>query len=364
MTQREKMNAEGELHRKVVRSSVAENSVFDRAYAVMNILATIVASYGLLADSAAVVIGAMVIAMLLGPISGVALALVDGDNRLLREALTALIAGVLLVFVTAFLIGFFNKEIPASREMMDRTAPNLFDLMIALGGGAAGAYAVISPRLSVAFVGVAIATALVPPLSTCGMFLARGQFALSGGAFLLTLTNIVAIQFASSVVFYLNGFCHITKGKKQDRGVLVEDLVSVVLLLVLGAVLTANFHALVSKEIYETAIRKALKSAVVQHPGAYLADVRFSRTDGSVIVQALVRGPAPLFCPAGSRDGILSAAPAWTTALGIACTLCVYNGDVWKRPALPPKTSPRAMPGNLGEGVADLTLLGPRSLLC
>ena len=158
------------------------------------------------------------------------------------------------------MIGFFNKEVPASKEMMERTAPNLFDLMIALGGGAAGAYAVISPRLSVAFVGVAIATALVPPLATCSLFLARGEFALSGGAFLLALANIVGIQFASSVVFYLNGFRYITKGKKLSRGVLVEDMVSVAVLLVLGDVLTATLHGLVTKELYERAVRNVLKA--------------------------------------------------------------------------------------------------------
>ena len=100
----------------------------------MDVLATIVASYGLLADSAAVVIRAMVFAMLLGPISGMGLALVDGDARLLRKASTAIVGGVIVVFVTALVIGFFNKKIPISREMMERTAPNLFDLMIALGG--------------------------------------------------------------------------------------------------------------------------------------------------------------------------------------------------------------------------------------
>ncbi len=89
--------------------------------------------------------------------------------------------GILVILGTAFAVGILNAEIPATREMMARTAPNLFDLMIALGGGAAGAYASVSPRLSIAFVGVAIATALVPPLATRGIFLARGDFALSAG---------------------------------------------------------------------------------------------------------------------------------------------------------------------------------------
>jgi uncharacterized hydrophobic protein (TIGR00271 family) len=294
VTSQERLNAEKEPHGAAVRSRVDDDSSFDTAYVVMNVLATVVASYGLLADSAAVVIGAMVIAMLLGPISGMGLALADGNSRLLRKASATIVGGIVVVFITACVIGFFNKEVPATREMMTRTAPNLFDLMIAIAGGAAGAYAVISRRLSVAFVGVAIATALVPPLATCSLFLARGEFALSGGAFLLTLANIVGIQAASSVVFYLNGFREITKGEKLSRGVLAEGIVSAAALLVLGGVLTATLHGLVAKELYERAVRKVLKADLVRYPGAYLADVRFSRTDESIVVQALVRGPESL----------------------------------------------------------------------
>jgi uncharacterized membrane protein len=88
--------------------------------------------------------------------------LVDSDNRLLAKAFASLAGGVLLVLITSFLIGLLNREIPATTEMMTRTAPNVFDLIIALGGGTAGAFAMIYKRLNAAFVGVAIATALVP----------------------------------------------------------------------------------------------------------------------------------------------------------------------------------------------------------
>jgi len=302
---------EEEQQRTVVRSSVAENSSFNIAYVVMNVLATIVACYGLLADSAAVVIGAMIIAMLLGPLSGMGLALVDGNSRLLRKASASIAGGVLIVLVTALVVGLFNKEIPATREMLSRTAPNLFDLMIALGGGAAGAYAVISPRLSIAFVGVAIATALVPPLSTCSIFLARGDLALAGGAFLLALANMVAIQFASSIVFFLSGFRHITKGKKMSRGVLVEDAVSFLVLLILAGVLTANLHGLVAKEVYEGAVRNTLNTELLQHQGAYLADVRFNRSGQGTIVRALVRGPEPFTAQQVATMESVLPSPPW-----------------------------------------------------
>jgi uncharacterized membrane protein len=167
----------------------------------------------------------------------------------------------------------------------------LFDLIIALGGGAAGAYAAISPRLSVAFVGVAIATALVPPLATCGIFLARGDVAFAGEALLLAGANIVAIQFAASAIFFLCGFRKITNKDNRHRGVLVGHAVSGTVLLLLTCMLTAALHRLVAAEIYKSAARQVLKSDLRHYPGAYLANVRFSRAGDRMLVRALVRGP-------------------------------------------------------------------------
>ena len=103
----------------------------------MNALATVIASYGLLPNSPAVVIGAMVVAMLLGPISGVALGLNEGDETLLDSALRSLIGGIVIV------IGFIHRDVPLTDEILSRTDARLFDLIIALAGGAAGAVAVL-----------------------------------------------------------------------------------------------------------------------------------------------------------------------------------------------------------------------------
>jgi uncharacterized hydrophobic protein (TIGR00271 family) len=209
----------------------------------------------------------MIIAMLLGPISGVGLALVAGDNQLLARTSASLAGGVLLVMITAFLIGLFNREIPATTEMLTRTSPNVFDLLIALARGAAGGFAVIYRRLSVTFVGLAIATALVPPISTASMFLARGELALSGGAFLLAFANMVGIQFASSVVFFLSGFRDIAKRRILGRAAFIQNGVSVGALLMLGVLLTLNLHSAVAKQLYESAVRSTLKAALLKISG-------------------------------------------------------------------------------------------------
>jgi uncharacterized hydrophobic protein (TIGR00271 family) len=277
------------------RANIVANSQFDVAYVVMNGLATVIACYGLFSNSPAVVIGAMIIAMLLGPISGVALGLVDNDNALLRRALGALGGGIAVVYVTALVLGLVHRGIPLTPEIYARTSPNLMDLMIGLGGGAAGAYAMTSPRLSVAFVGVAIATALVPPFASSAICLARGEIRLAFGAFLLALTNIVAIQVASSLVMWLGGF----RGAPQTIHVseLKRNLLSVVLLAALGIFLAIQFRRVIQSEVYEATIRTALNAATTDHAGAYLADLRVQKTGDRALVVAVYRTPTP-FTPA------------------------------------------------------------------
>jgi uncharacterized hydrophobic protein (TIGR00271 family) len=278
-------------HQAEIRSNIVVNSEFDFAYVVMNGLATVIACYGLFSNSPAVVIGAMIIAMLLGPISGVALGLVDRDNALLRKALGTLVRGVAVVYGTAFVLGAIHSEIPLTTEIYARSAPNLMDLMIALGGGAAGAFAMISPRLSVAFVGVAIATALVPPLSSSAICLARGQYSLASGAALLAFTNIVAIQVAGSAVMWLGGF----RGNWQTTAVseLKRNLLSAVVLCVLAVILAIHFREVIGTKVYEASVRTALNKAASSHVGAYLTDARVEKVSGRALVVAVYRTPTP-----------------------------------------------------------------------
>ena len=191
---------------ETIRQAIHDNAALTAPYLIMNALAAIVACYGLLENSVAVIIGAMLIALLMGPITGMALALVDGDQTLLREALAAEAGGAALVLLLSFIIGKVHAEMTLGSEILGRTTPNILDLIIALAGGAAGAYATISRRLSAGLVGVAIATALVPPLCSCGICVAHGLYRAGGGAFLLFFTNLVAIQSVTSFVFWLKRF--------------------------------------------------------------------------------------------------------------------------------------------------------------
>jgi uncharacterized hydrophobic protein (TIGR00271 family) len=277
-----------------VRDHIREDASFSNAYLLMNVLAATIASYGLFANSPAVVIGAMIVAMLLGPIVGVSLALVDSNAAILLKSLLSLLAGVVAVIVTALIIGTVHRDIPITSEIMARTAPNFLDLMIALAGGAAGAYATVSFRLSIALVGVAIATALVPPFSSASILLARGEASLALGAFELAFVNLVAIQFSASVVLWLTGFRRVTRTSGQPiADFLKQNLLSIVILLGFGASLSVNTRQVIARQLFETRTRSILQQEVNTSLGSHVVGVRFERSPGTTIVRAVVRGPNP-----------------------------------------------------------------------
>ena len=281
----------GNQQKDEVRKAIQAGAALTPTYAVMNLLATVIACYGLLVDSTAGVIGAMVVAMLLGPIVGVGLALVDGDLPLLRKSLFAELVGVMMVMGTAFIIGLLHGDVPLGPEILARTRPGSADLIIALAGGIAATIASLSGSASLSLVGVAIATALVPPLATCSMLLAHGETELAFGAFLLAFTNMVAIQLSSSVVFWITGYGKWKRFWFAGYRVLLQNLVSVALLVVLGVVLGVSTTRTVRRVIFETKVRKTLQECLQKYPGAYLAEVRFDRADNQTLVRAVIRSP-------------------------------------------------------------------------
>ncbi len=280
-----------------VRDDIRNGAELNIPFIFMNTLAATIASYGLFANSPAVIIGAMIVAMLLGPIAGVALSLVDSDMNLLLRSIITLVAGSFAVMITSYIIAFFHPDIPITNEIMARTSPNLIDLMIALAGGAAGAYASVSPRLSVAFVGVAIATALVPPLCSAVILFAHGEYSLGLGACLLTFTNMVAIQFACSLVFWFTGFRKVSrKSVLTLLTFLKRNTVSIIILCVLAVVLTGSLRKNISKQLFETTVRFTLAQEFRSVAGNNLVEVRFETTQstdvpGKTVLRAVVRGP-------------------------------------------------------------------------
>ncbi len=198
--------------RREIISEITESSSPGFDFFLLVVLSSSIATLGLITDSAAVIIGAMLVAPLMSPIIGIGLSSIIGRNQLLRDSLSALVRGALLAVFLSFLFTLGNnflpfvsfQEIPG--EVIARTHPSPIDLMIALAGGLAAAYSLTQPQLSAALPGVAIATALMPPLCTVGFGLALQRWDIAGGAALLFITNMVTIAFAAALVFFLLGF--------------------------------------------------------------------------------------------------------------------------------------------------------------
>jgi uncharacterized hydrophobic protein (TIGR00271 family) len=277
--------------RAAIRESVTAGAALTGPYLAMNVAAAFIAGFGLMENSPAVIIGAMLIAMLFGPIVGIAMALAEADLRLLGRALVAESIGAACVLAVGLLIGFSTRRLVIGSEILNRTAPNLLDLPIALVGGLAGGFTFLSASLSSVIVGVAIATALVPPLTTCGILLARGLPEAATGAFLLFLANFSAIAFGAMIVFLLAGYR--PAAREKARKVLVPRLVSVALLLVLAVHLFGTLLRTCAQVILQSAIQRALPQEIAEIPGARLADVKLFPRQGKATAWVVIRTPQP-----------------------------------------------------------------------
>ena len=250
------------------------------------VLSCSIATLGLITDSAAVIIGAMLLAPLMTPIIGIGMASITGDSRLLKGAVSTLLKGVFLAILLAALVTLVNNYLPIislqelPNEVMARTRPTPIDLVIALSGGLAAAYALTKPNLSAALPGVAIATALMPPLCTIGIGISLGRWDVAGGATLLFITNTVAIAFASALVFFLRGFGASTKKEtpRLPRSLLFSALLTAVLLIPL------TYYSL--KFFSDAAENKFIQSVVSQEVknlgNAELVEVNINRIGDTV----------------------------------------------------------------------------------
>ena len=191
-------------HEAVVDHACEEGQISGR-YAFMAVMSCAIATLGLLLSSPAVIIGAMLISPLMGPIMLMGFSLSILDLAALRRAIFTMALGVVAAVTISFLIVRLSPLTEITPEIIARTRPNFFDLLVAIFSGLAGGYAVIQ-RKGETIVGVAIATALMPPLAVTGYGLAVGSMAVAGGSFFLFMTNLLAIALSVTVLSRLYGF--------------------------------------------------------------------------------------------------------------------------------------------------------------
>ncbi|MBS2039689.1 TIGR00341 family protein [bacterium] len=273
--------------------SIQSSSGLGSSYLILLLLSTLIATFGLISNSTATVIGAMIVAPLMGPILGIALSLVQGHLPDFRRALTAELVGVLVCLFTATCIskGLGSAHVDLSQsEIVGRTHPTLLDLAIGFAAGLAGAFATVNRKISASIAGVAIAVALVPPLCVSGLCIGAGQYERGVGAFVLFLANFLTIQLAASIVFALAGLGH-WGNLRRERRLLQAFVVNLLLLLATGAFLTRQLTNLVAERRAEQITREITLQELSHLTGASLDALRVRLVKGNLEVEISARAP-------------------------------------------------------------------------
>ncbi len=192
------------VSREEIYASVSDGAQLTSTYVALTALAAVVAAVGLTQNNVAAVIGAMVVAPLLGPNIALALGLTLGDGRLTRDAIASAAVGLGVALATSFALGFALQPDLGVPEIALRTQPGLDDMLLALAAGCAGTLAYATGSASF-LVGVMVAVALLPPTVASGLLLSGGQLQEAAGALLLALANAAAILLAAMATFLWKG---------------------------------------------------------------------------------------------------------------------------------------------------------------
>ncbi len=238
---------------------------------VLLLLATVIATFGVISDSTATVIGAMIVAPLMGPIMATAAAIVMGSAQRALRSLALVVVGVVSVILLSWVLTWGVPNVIISltenREIASRTAPGLLALVTALASGAAGAYIMLREEIADSMGGVAIAISLVPPLCVVGIALSQGNWDAAGGAMLLFLTNFLAILLAGGIVFLVSGL-----GRLAISDDLVRTRRNAFLLVVAATLLVAIPLAVTS---YRAVVDALENQAAIEDVDAWLTDTTY-----------------------------------------------------------------------------------------
>jgi len=190
-----------------------ENAELSSAFVVMMILSTLIATYGLFADSSPVIIGAMILAPIISPIVSFSMGMVRYDKQMLKTGVITILIGTLVSLFFAAIITILIPMKVHTSVIDARLSPTLLDLGIAIFSGIAAAYAHAKEGIAKSLAGVAIAVALVPPLAVAGIGIGWWDWEVFSGAFLLYLTNLAGIILFSGLTFLILGFAPFKRAK-------------------------------------------------------------------------------------------------------------------------------------------------------
>ena len=279
-------------HQRVI-AKVIDDSIWSPRYAFMTMMSAGIAVLGLLLSSPAVIIGAMLISPLMGPILGLGFSLALFDWAEMRRSLIALTVGAgAAVLFTAMIVAASPLQ-GTTAEILARTRPNLFDLLVAIFSALAGSYAIIRGR-GETIVGVAIATALMPPLAVVGYGLATWNPPVLAGSAALFVTNLVAIALSATVMARLYGFGH-SLSRRQTW------LQTAMLLLVLGAMtvpLGLSLGRIAREAVVTQQVRAFLSARFGEDARVTQLDIDFAAKP--MLIRSVVIAPRDKAAPAAA----------------------------------------------------------------
>ena len=221
--------------------TLKENSRISETYLVLMVLSTLLATVGLFANSAPVIIGAMILAPLMSPIISLSMGVLRQNTELVSVSSKTLLVGIMLALLFGTLLTWLIPLHTINHEIDARLSPTILDLVVAIISGIAGAYGSARSEIAKSLAGVAIAVALVPPLAVSGIGIGWLDWSVFSGAFLLFLTNLIGIVLAGAVTFLVMGYSpfHLAK-----RGMLL----AVVFVVVISVPLTFSFSSMVEEQ--------------------------------------------------------------------------------------------------------------------
>ena len=257
-----------EAHEDYIRKldrELSQDAAWNLNYIILTVSACLIATFGLISNSTAVIIGAMLVAPLMLPLRALAFGALEGDFSLFKRAFFSIFGATILSLIVSYMAGDAANIPQFGSEVLSRTQPNLVDLGIAIVAGGISSFAKVRKGVSDVIAGTAIAVALMPPLCVVGLALSQQQLSFAKGAFILYLTNLLGITLSCMIVFILAGYTRINHALGWTfalTGVLVLPLGASFLELVRQAELTKEVtDALVNETI---TVSEGVDNAIIE----------------------------------------------------------------------------------------------------
>jgi uncharacterized hydrophobic protein (TIGR00271 family) len=282
--------------RRTIYQTIREDATGSAGYYFIVVLGAVVATLGLLTNNIAVIIGAMLISPIMNPLIGVSISIATGDSELFGQSFKALILGILLALGVSYLMTLAVPVRELTDEILSRTRPTTIDLVIAFASGAAGAFTIGKKTGLMILPGVAIATAIMPPICVVGAGLAFSNFGVSIGGALLFLSNLIAINLAAAIIFKIMGFS--ISIKKDPDNQMAEAaairqhkkrfIVSVVAFAVILLPLSFIMYNTIQTDQTENTIKASLESALSDYRDVGLVSYSYNYEEGIYYIDAVI----------------------------------------------------------------------------